>query len=347
MADRSSLIAQGWALLLGAACGYAAFAAGMPLPWMLGPMVGTTIAALFSAPIRGPEKLRPFVIPVIGVLLGSSVTAEILASALGWWPSLLVLIPFLVCAAVVSFHFYRRVAGYDPVTAYFCAMPGGLNDMLILGGAAGGQETRIALAHASRILIVVTFVVIFYSVALGVTATGRSAGWVRLDVLSWRDWLILGGCAILGARLGKIARLPAPQIVGPMILSGAAHVAALVTVPPPTLAVIVAQIVVGTVVGCRFVGSTARQVGRDILFAAISTALMIAVAVVFAFGLSAWTDIPVSQTFLGYSPGGLTEMSLLALAMEQDVTYVSALHIIRITMVIMAAAPIFALLRRR
>ena len=34
-------------------------------------------------------------------------------------------------------------------------MPGGLNDMTILGGAMGGEERSIALAHALRILTVV------------------------------------------------------------------------------------------------------------------------------------------------------------------------------------------------
>lgn len=319
----------------------------MPLPWMLGPMIGTTIAAMMNAPIRGPEKLRPIVIPVIGVLLGSGVTAEVLTSAIGWWPSILIMIPSLAISAALSFLFYLKLAKFDPVTAYFCAMPGGLNDMLILGGAAGGKETRIALAHASRILFVVGFVALFYGFVLGVTPSGRGPNWVPLDALTWRDWLILAACAFVGARLGKLVRLPAPQILGAMILSGAAHVAGLVSVPPPTITVIIAQMVTGTVVGCRFVGSTAGEVGRDVGFATVSTMLMIIVAVFFSWALSLWTGTPLTQSFLAYSPGGLTEMSLLALAMEQDVTYVSSLHVVRITIVILAAAPVFHILRRR
>ncbi len=79
----------------------------------------------------------------------------------------------------------------------------------------------------------------------------------------------------------------------------------------------------------------------------VSSLLMIAAAVVFAFGVTAWTGTPVSQTFLAFSPGGLTEMSLIALAMNQDVTYVTVVHLIRIVVVILCATPIFALWRRR
>ena len=55
----------------------------------------------------------------------------------------------------------------------------------------------------------------------------------------------------------------------------------------------------------------------------------------------------LAQAFLAYAPGGLTEMSLLTLAMGQDATYVSVIHVIRITLVIAAAPLVFAMIRTR
>jgi uncharacterized membrane protein AbrB (regulator of aidB expression) len=54
----------------------------------------------------------------------------------------------------------------------------------------------------------------------------------------------------------------------------------------------------------------------------------------------------LSHSFLAYSPGGLTEMSLLALAMDQEVAYVSMMHIARISLVVLAAAPVLRWLSR-
>ncbi len=51
--------------------------------------------------------------------------------------------------------FYRRLARYDTVTAYFTAAPGGLNEMILAGGAIGGDERRISMSHAARILIAI------------------------------------------------------------------------------------------------------------------------------------------------------------------------------------------------
>ncbi len=51
--------------------------------------------------------------------------------------------------------YYRRVGGYDRVTAFFCGMPGGLVEMVIYGEERGGDARIIALVHSARILMVV------------------------------------------------------------------------------------------------------------------------------------------------------------------------------------------------
>ncbi len=335
------------AIAIGLICGVTAYFAGLPLPWMLGPMIGNTIAAMLRAPVSAPNRLRPYVIPVIGVMLGSAVTAEILGQLTAWIPTLILLPVFLICAAAVSYTVYRRVGGYDPVTAYFSAVPGGLNEMLIIGGAAGGDERRIALAHAARILVVIVFVALFFGLFLGVSSGSRgAANWVAMDALSVADYLILGACALFGAWLGKLARLPAAPVFGPMILSGIAHVAGWVTVAPPTLFVIAAQVTMGTIIGTRFAGATIAEVRRDLSLAAIASLGMLLITVVAAAAVAWLSGLPLAQAFLAYSPGGLTEMSLLTLAMQQDVAYVSVMHIIRITCVIAAAPLLFAAIRR-
>ncbi len=338
---------QIFALILGLICGIAAYFAGLPLPWMLGPMIGNTVAAMMKAPIVAPARLRPFVIPVIGVMLGSAITAELLGQ-LGSWLLTLVLLPiFLACAAAFSYFIYRRVGGYDPVTAYFAAMPGGLNEMLIVGGEAGGDERRIALAHAARILVVIVFVALFFGLVLGVSGGSTAASnWVDLTALSVSDYVILAACAVAGTWLGRMAHLPAAPVFGPMILSGVAHVAGWVTVPPPSLFVIAAQVTMGTIIGTRFAGATIAEVRRDLSLAAVASVGMLVITLAFAEVLVWISGLPLAQAFLAYSPGGLTEMSLLTLAMDQDVAYVSVMHVIRITMVIGMAPLVFRWLRR-
>ncbi len=330
------------ALALGAAAGYIAYRARMPLPWMLGPMLINTFAALVRAPVAGPVWARPYVIPVIGVMLGSAVTAEVFTQLGEWTVTLMLMLPFLAVAAGLSFLIYRRIGGYDRVTAFYSAMPGGLNEMLLAGIDAGGHERRIAVAHASRILIVVLCIGLYFGFVLGVRpGAGGVMPWIGLDALDWLDWVVLAACALIGAPLGKAVRLPAGNILGPMILSAAAHVFHIVDTAPPTLIVNSAQIVLGTVIGCRFLGSALREIGADMRLGLLSSVSMMTVAVVFAQITGVLTGTPPSQVFLAYSPGGLTEMSLLALAMGQEVAYVSVMHILRILLVVGIAPSVF------
>ncbi len=336
----------GLALLIGLVTGVAGYRIGMPLPWMLGSMLGVTLAALARLPIAGPNRLRPIVIPIIGVMLGSAITPETLQQLGRWSGTMLVLPVALMTAAAASYMIYRRLGGYDPVTAFYSSMPGGLNEMLLLGAAEGGDERRIAQAHAARVLLVIFFVALYFGAVLGVRSNTANATWVALDALTLADYLILAACAVLGVQLAKLLRLPAAPIFGPLILSGAAHVIGWVMVPPPTLVIIAAQIVVGTIIGSRFIGATLKEVGSDLALGAASTLLMLVMAVASAYALTAFVDIPLAQAFLAYAPGGLTEMSLLTLAINQDVAFVSVTHIVRITLVVALAPVLFRLIRR-
>ena len=327
----------GLALAIGIVSGVIGWAVSLPLPWMLGPMMGTTLAALLGLPVRGPSRLRPYTIPVLGVFLGSAIRPD-LFERLGSWTLTIAFLPlFLIVAATLSYQVYRRIGGFDPVTAFYSAMPGGLNDMLILGEEAGGDPRRIALAHAARILIVVSLVVLFYGLVLGVRSGDDGAGIVPLSALTALDAVLLLACAVLGSLLGPRLRLPAAQIFGPMILSGLVHVTGWVETAPPTVLVIAAQVVIGTIIGARFVGTAPRQVARDLGLSALSSGAMLAVALGFAALIAHWQGIPLTQAFLAYSPGGLAEMGLLTLALGQDIAFVSVMHIVRIMLVITLA----------
>lgn len=342
-----SLTPQITALTLGLICGLAAYAINMPLAWMLGPMIGCTLAALLSAPIAAPSKMRPYVTPIIGVLLGSRISSDVLTAALGWWQTALLLVPALILTALTAYVTYRRIGHYDRATAFFSAMPGGLTDMVIMGTEKGGAEHKIALAHATRVLIVICGVVLFYNMAFGVTAETSMATWVPLSALTPSDWAVLTACAVIGSPLGRKARLPAGEIMGPMILSGIAHVTGIVQIAPPSLLTIAALLVIGTIIGCRFVGADPRDVGHDIALSALAAVLMIATAIALAIGAATLTGSDMSETFLAYAPGGVVEMSLLALAIGQDVTYVTVMHLARIFLVLFGAAPAWHLLKRR
>ena len=78
-----------------------------------------------------------------------------------------------------------------------------------------------------------------------------------------------------------------------------------------------------------------------------ATALLLALTFVFACAVHALTGDPVEALLLAYSPGGLAEMSLVALSLEIEVAFVVCHHIARVFIVIAGASTVFNILARR
>lgn len=237
--------------------------------------------------------------------LWSAISPESFAQPLNRVVTSAVMVPFLLVAGSASFTVYRRTGGYDRVTAFYSSMPSGLNEMLLLGAIAGGYEKRIAMAHAARILVVIFVVAVFFGVVMGVTSRGENGPvWTALSDLTARDWAPLAGAAALGVPLGRGVRLSTAKFLGPMLLSGMVHLTRIVKTPPPSGVVIVAQIVLGTVIGSRFIDAKGREIGYDLMLGALSTVAMFAVVIGFAALIGALTDIPTRQAFLPTHPEG-------------------------------------------
>ncbi len=316
----------------------------MPLAWMIGAMIFTTVAALSGAPVRGSNRLRSIMVPVLGIMLGSGFSPETLARVHLWVPSITAMLAFVIIVIGCIATYLYRVAGYGPVTAFFSAAPGGLATMAVIGTELGGDERRIGLTHSIRILITVLIIPFYFKIFEGYVP-GGFASLGSITDLSLRDGLILGACA-LGFPLFKVLRLPSAQILGPMTLSACVHIFGLTTAKPPVELINLAQLVIGTGIGARFAGVSVKRLFHVMLAAAGGTFFMVGLAALAAFGLSTVTPLPFDAIWLAFAPGGLAEMTLISLAMGIDVAFVSTHHLIRVTFMVVAAPIVFQLLRR-
>lgn len=316
----------------------------LPLPWMLGAMIATFAVVMGGAKLKAPAMLRPIVISVIGVMLGSGFDSGILADARSWAVSLAFLGLYLAVASAIVVPYYTHIGKFDRTTAFFAAMPGGVNDMMLIGEAMGADARKIILAHAARILVTIAVIAFWFRVVLGLKVAGFAIEPVSLGMM---DVAILTACAVAGVYLGGWLRLPAAQLVGPMILSAIVHIAGVTHSAPPAVLVIIAQVVLGTVLGCRFVGAPKPMVVRSLVLSLGATLLTLTVTLVFAVLFHGLFGQTAEQVILAYAPGGLTEMSLVALSMNAEVAYISVHHLARIALVIAFAPIVMKWLLRR
>ena len=335
------------ALTIGAIGGYIFLQLRLPLAWMMGAMVFTTAAAIAGVPIRMAMKLRTTFLAILGVMLGSAFRPDIIDQLGQWIVSAVGIVAYVSLAGWLVYLYYRRFSGYDQATAYFAASPGGLSEMIMMGTAMGGDERIISLTHGARILLVVLTVPLFFRYFLGYEPPPRGVTGISILDMPYYDLMLLGLCAVIGAFLAKLARLPASLLVGPMLCSAAIHLAGLTSHAPPFELVTVAQVVIGSAIGCRFAGTKLALVRRTVGVTMISTAILLAVTLIFSVSLHLLTDLPTLDIVLAFSPGGLAEMSLVALAVGGDTAFVSSHHILRIIVVVLLAPLVFRLFVRR
>jgi membrane AbrB-like protein len=330
-------------LALGAIGGVIAQALHLPLGYLLGSLAVTGVLALSGARPLGraitmPPPLRMCFVPVIGVTIGGAFTPEVVGQAAGWWPSLLGLCLFVPVAHATAFAIYRT-GGLDRQTAFYGAAPGGLLETVALGEEAGADVALLTVLQFLRLIgTIVAVPLIFWGMTGHAVGSASGVQMVGAEVaLGLRDVAILIAAGLLGVAVGHLLRLPGRIITGPILLSAAAHALGWVEGVPPGWLIAITQIVVGTGLGARFAGAPRMVLRRGAVLAAVNGAVALMVALGFAFALQAVLDEPVPAIFLAFAPGGLAEMSLIALSLDMSVIYVTAHHVARIILAVFLA----------
>jgi membrane AbrB-like protein len=324
------------AIAVGAAGGVLFWWIGAPLPWVLGSMAACALASVAGLPIEASSATRRPMAAVIGVVLGSSFGPHLFDQAQAWIVPLIALPFFLASAALLCVTYFRKVARLDPATAYFAGMPGGIAEMVVMGAERNADERLIGLIHGARIFLVVfilPFLIRLDHAAVAVAPVRAVTGEVA-------DWSLLGwaiGCIAIGLAIGRLLRLPAWHLVGPLVVSAFVHMGGFADFRIPPQALAAAQIGLGATIGCRFVGLTGRMLMKTLLLAAGSTAILLVVTFGWAFGVGALTGIDPVLLTLAYSPGGLAEMSMVALSLGLEPGFIIVHHLTRVVLVLIGA----------
>jgi uncharacterized protein len=119
--------------------------------------------------------------------------------------------------------------------------------------------------------------------------------------------------------------------------SGLAHLLGYVEGVPPAWAVGLTQIVIGATLGARFAGLPKGAISRASRLALANVLAAMVLAIGFGYLVHTVSGQSVSAVFLAFAPGGLAEMSLIALSLNIGMIYVAMHHVIRILLSVIIA----------
>ncbi|HET6468927.1 MAG TPA: AbrB family transcriptional regulator [Geminicoccaceae bacterium] len=316
---------------------------GVPLPWVLGPLTICAAGSIMGLDLRPVPLGRELGQVVIGLVIGLRFTPPVLAATLALLPAMVVATVYVVIVTTIAAFMLRRLARVDRKTAFFATAAAGMADMAIVARERGGDANAVSVVHAIRVAAVVM------AVPLLVTAFGEEGSVFEPpsgatgDPLQLVLLLALGtGAALLVGRLP----FPNPWLVGPIFLAAVLASAGLLLVLVPQPLLILAQIMVGIALGCRFRRELLLQLPRVVGAALVVTAFLILAAALAAAVLAAWAAIPFATAFLAVAPAGVTEMVITANAMHLDATVVTAFHVMRIAVIAGTIGVTFAIFER-
>lgn len=317
----------------------------LPLAWMLGSMTACTIASLLGARIEAPAVAVPVMTIIVGVMLGSGFSPGLLAQIPYWLVPLAGLVVSLVLGGLVCVLYLRFVVGLNLPDAFFAGMPGGLVEMVLMGEQYGANGRTVALIHSSRILLVVLTLPFFVQFVSGIPLTKPQLNGASIFSTPWQSYAFLIGTGLAGLLVSRLLRLRAKYLLGPMFVSAAVHLSGLSDFKPPIELLNLAQLVLGSAIGCRFSGMPRREVLRLLAYSIGFTVVLLAVTAGAAMAVSRISSFDFLPLLLAYAPGGLTEMSLISLALQAEVAFVATHHIFRVFLVTIGAAFLFGRVR--
>lgn len=314
-------------LAAGALGGIAFFLAGLPAPWLSGPMV--TIAVLIVAGYVPtlPDPMRDLGMMLAGVVMGSAITPAMIA-ALGRYPVSLAILTFTTLAIIVLGRLVlMRLFRWDGGTALLGSLPGAMSAVLATAASANVQMQQVIAVQAFRMFILVALLPSIVSLVMPTILPPEQV------LVSPQGFALVMGAALALSLLFSRIGVFAPFLLGGMVAAGATHATDFIIGVPPDFIGSLSMFLIGVFAGSRMSDITTHSLSRLIGPAIVLFVTSIGIALLGAFSVTLFTPTPLAEALVAFAPGGLEAMVVLGMAMGLDPLYVSSHHIARFLLI--------------
>jgi len=315
------------ALIIGIIGAIAAWWFKVPAPFLTGPAAFVSVAGVFGADCRIPDRLRDACFIVIGLSLGSSVTPEILSAAAAWPVSLIGMSISVALVMLAGGFMFQHVFGMDRKTALLASSPGHLSYVISLSADIGAGTAIISVIQSMRVLLLTLAVPVAVAVLTDADMTMRAPIGQVLPYVYLATLVVLA--AIFGAVLVRL-KTPAAYLISGMIISSIGHGTDLTpgTVTPEISTA--AFIVMGTLIGTRFSGVSLSELRKAAFGGILLTLVGLAISISAAAIISYTLGFPLIDVIIAFAPGGLETMIAMGAIVGADPAYVAIHHVTRL-----------------
>ena len=304
----------------------------IPLAWMLGPMLAVSIAALSGIKIKMPKLALSSILLVLGLHIGNYIDQNLINQMTEWvWTSIIMFVYILISILIVS-KYLQKFSGYNVKTSIFSAAPGALGPLMILAEHEKSDLSQVATSHLIRLIIIITvipFFVVNYS-------TNEALAIEKFNYLNQNHFhllILLIGSILLIFLFDKIG-VPAALLSGTLVASGILQITEVASYKLPDESINFCLLILGASVGCRFADKSLKEVASNSFHSLVATVILVTLGLLAAIVATYFVDTNFLTLLLSFSPGGIYEVAVIAIAFDLDPNFVAFHHIIRLLMIL-------------
>lgn len=153
-------------LLLAIAVGYAAYRAKIPGGFMVGAVLGSAALSISTGIAYMPGWTKIAAQVTAGAFIGCGISKNDLAGFRSLLRPILILLSMMLALNLTMGYLVYRLSPLDAVTAFMCAVPGGMSDIPIIAAEMGADAAKVT---AVQFLRMVAGIAIFPSVIRAMT----------------------------------------------------------------------------------------------------------------------------------------------------------------------------------
>lgn len=314
----------------------------IPIPFLLGGLLATMLckALAHRVQVSWPKQWREYALMIAGYGIGSTFTADtwnnFLRELLGVTESTVVILAASFALAFIT----AKISREQLKSCIIGMLPGGMTLSMLMAEEDDEINPNVVMVmQVIRLLGVVISVPFLVIWLLDAQVTGSS---IALPNHGGVHWLVFVPLAILGSFIAIKIHMPTPKLLGPILATAAFAVYADGVQPVPFWLMAPAQVSIGIFMGMQLDAERIIKTRRMVPFVLVGTAIMVAVSIGMANILSARYGFSLVTAFLAMAPGGIAEMSLAGMSMNEDVSVILTYQLVRVLAINMFIPPLMS-----
>jgi uncharacterized protein len=318
----------------------------LPSPVLFGSLVGGMLHALTS-PVDLDMPPLAFRVgqALVGAVIGGLVQLPTLVRLASDWPAVTLVTIGTLVISLAAGRLLARHPDVSAATGAFALVAGGASGIVALARELGADDRVVTIVQYLRVLLVLlampVVTTVFFHPPSG--AGSLSAGRTR-----WLPDLLFVVLAVgIGLLLQRVVTAPATALLGPMLVAVALSAGGVLgEVSVPAVLANLGYALIGVRVGLRFTRASLRSIARLLPRATLLIVMVIVACAVLGVLLSELTGVDRLTAYLATTPGGFFAVLATAADSGCDVTFVLAVQVIRV-FVMLLVAPLLGRLYRR